>query len=350
MQMKDHASKSGGNSQMSGLQHRRGRVGAAVGAGALGLCLALMQPAAFAQTSPAARSSLDDAGTSAAAGQYVDALAALAAAIAAAPDDPGVYAARAQLFDRLGHADLASGDYRTAAKLRPEDVGLQAGLCRTLTLVNHDLDGALAACNAAVRLAPQSADVFSARGYLQLRRAAYAEAEKDYSAALELLPASPDNMFGFGLAIIHLGRVKDGRGEIASATLDSSGVVSDWESRGFGLQGEIRPGRPVTTAFQPVVSVADRKLFLNKDETYVELANGCGRIVPVASAGQHATDANLSWSGACRFGLLHGAGKLTSEAPETRFLYGREMAGEASASAAQKLGLAYQAVEKALIP
>lgn len=335
---------------MNGIHHQRRGLSASIRIGVLGLAIGLTQPAALAQTGTAAKPFLDEASAAAAGGNYVDALAAHADAIAAAPDDPAVYTLRAQLFDRLGQPDLASADYRVAAKLNPGDVSAQGNLCRSLALANHDLDGALAACNAAVRLAPQSPDALSARGYLQLRRAAFAEAEKDYSAAINLSPASPDNMFGFGLALIHLGRVKDGRGEIASATLDSSGVVSDWEVRGFGLQGEIIAGRPVTTASQPVASLADHKLFLNKGETYVKLATGCGRVAPAGSQ----PDASLSWSGACRFGLLHGEGKLSSsspDAPAARFSYGREIAaGEAGAALAQKLSLAYQAAEKALTP
>jgi hypothetical protein len=57
---------------------------------------------------------------------------------------------------------------------------------------------------------------------------------------------------------------------------------------------------------------------------------------------------------ACRFGLLHGEGKLSSsspDAPAARFSFGREIAaGEAGAALAQKLSLAYQAAEKALTP
>lgn len=335
---------------MNGIHHQRRRLAVSIKIGVLGLALGLTQPVALAQTDAVAKPLLEEASAAVASGNYVYALAVHANAIAASPDDPAVYTARAQLFDRLDQPGLASADYRIAVKLKPDDAGTQGNLCRSLALANHDLDGALAACNAAVRLAPQSPDALSARGYLQLRRAAYAEAEKDYSAAINLSPASPDNMFGFGLALIHLGRVKDGRGEIASATLDSSGVVSDWKVRGFGLQGEIFPGRPLTKASQPITSLADQMPFLNKGETYVKLANGCGRVATIGDQ----PDASSTWSGACRFGLLHGEGKLSSspsDTPATRFSYGREIAAdEAGAAIAQKLDLAYQAVEKALTP
>ena len=332
---------------MARLHHRSAQVGSALRSGAFSLCLALSPLSALAQTNPAA-GLLKEAGEAASAGRYIDALAAYAEAIAAAPEDSGAYARRAQLFDQLGHPDLAAADYRVAAKLNPGDANLHKGMCLGLALSNHDLDGALAACNTAVTLAPNSPDALSARGYAQLRRAAYVEAEKDYSAALALSPAAPSEMFGFGVAIIHLDRGKEGRGEIASATLDSAGVVSEWQNRGFGMQGEIIPGRPKTSAAQPMLAVTDAKVFLNKGEAYVKTGK-CGRVVDASSG---AAAGELSWSGECRFGLLHGAGKSGSaDAPPVRFSYGREIAaGEDGAAREKKLGLAYEPAEKALKP
>ncbi len=295
----------------------------------------------LAQTG-AAKGLLDEAAAAITAGRYVDALAAYAAAIAAAPGDAAVHAKRAQFFDQLGQPDLAARDYRVAVKLTPDDAGLQTNLCFDLALTNHDLDGALAACNAAVRLAPQSSSALSARGYLQLRRGAYAEASKDYSASLALLPASASEMFGLGVSWVHTGKAKEGRGEIASATLDSLDVVSDWENRGFDLQGEIKPGKPVTKVSQAAVSVKDRKVFLNKDERYAPVGD-CGVVTTAGAAPPVA-----QWSGECRFGLIHGPGKLASGA-DARFTYGRELMGN-TAALEQKLKLAYQSAEDAIKP
>ena len=307
--------------------------------GGAALCFAA---SALAQTSPS-KGLLDDAAASASAGRYVEALASYAGAIAAAPDDVTAYAKRAQLFDQLGQPGLAARDYRAAVKLSPDDAGLQTNLCFDLALTNHDLDGALAACNAAVRLAPKSASALSARGYLHLRRGSYAEAAKDYSVALELSPAQPSEMFGLGISWIHTGKVKEGRGEIASATLDSADVVSDWEARGFGLQGEIKPGKPVTEASQAVLTVKDRKVILDRDERYTPVGD-CG----VVTTGGAVTPVS-SWSGACRFGLLHGAGKLSS-GQDARFAYGRELTGGSAGELEARLKLAYQPAEDALAP
>lgn len=319
------------------IRHNRRWMRGAMVAGALA-CLAAP---AFAQTG-SATGLLNEASAAASSGQYVDALAAYAAAIAAAPGDVAGHAKRAQLFDQLGQPDLAARDYRAAVKLKPDDAGLQTNLCFDLALTNHDLDGALVACNAALQLAPKSASALSARGYLHLRRGAYAEASKDYSEALVLSPAAPSEMFGLGISWVHTGKAKEGRGEIASATLDSSDVVADWENRGFGLQGEIKPGRPLTKASQALVSVKDRKVLLNKDERFVPVG-ACG-VVTASGAAAPATD----WSGECRFGLIHGVGKLANGS-DARFAYGRELTGDNSAFE-QKLKAAYQPVEDALTP
>ena len=308
------------------------------------LVLVLAQPVAFAQAG-AAKAFVDAAGEAASAGRYVDALAAYASALVATPDDAGIHVQRADLFASLGHAELAAQDYRAAARLDPDDARVQNGLCRNLALANHDLDGALVACEAAVRLAPRDPVVLATRGYLHLRRAAWAKAEKDFAAALDLAPASPDEMYGHGLARIHLGQARAGLDEMSSATLDSSGLPLEWESRGFSMQGDVVPGRPVTTAAQALVGVADRMYFLNRGEDIVQLAGGCGRVV--TGAGERAAAAGQAWSGGCRFGLLHGEDAATS----LRFAYGREIADTATGAAQeQKLDLAYRAAEEAMLP
>ena len=304
---------------------------------------------------------LDEARAATSDGRYVDALAVYATAIAAAPADASVHAQRAQLLVVLGQADLAALDYREAVKLKPEDAGLQANLCLNLALANHDLDGALGACEAAVRLEPTNYEALSARGYVQLRRGAWAAAETDFLAALALNPASPNELFGHGLAVIKLGRAQEGRDEIASATLDSAGLVSIWGARGFGARGEIRPGKAETKAGQALISGNEFKLLSNTGEAFVSLSvkRACGRFVPAMSAAQWAPvmadSGNFNWSGACRFGLVHGEGRLVAssgeEGPVVRYAYGREIAvGAAGEALERKLTLAYQAAERALQP
>lgn len=304
--------------------------------GAMLLGLTLASPAALAQVG-AAKAFLDAANDATTAGRYVDALAAYTGAIEASPDDVSGYVQRADLFVSLGHAELAALDYRAAVRIRPDDVSLQNGLCRNLALANHDLDGALAACDVAVRLAPRDPLVLATRGYVQLRRSAWAKAESDYAAALDLAPASPDEMYGHGLARIHLGRARSGLDEMSSATLDQSGLPLEWEIRGFNSKGDILPGRPVTKVGQALVGAGDRMMFLNRGEDVAKLPGGCSMVVSgAATAGQ-------AWSGDCRFGLAHG----TDKASGVRLVYGRAITNP---EMEKTLDLAYRAAEDALRP
>jgi hypothetical protein len=52
----------------------------------------------------------------------------------------------------------------------------------------------------------------------------------------------------------------------------------------------------------------------------------------------------------CRFGLAHGDGVLGAGATVLHFAYGREITGVAGVAIEQKLDLAYQAAEEALLP
>lgn len=319
---------------------------AVVRPGAVLLACAVAMGSASAQ-GDAARVAMAD-------GRYVDALAAYAEAIAAAPDDAGAHAQRAAALTVLGQPDLAALDYRSAVKLKPDDAGLQLNLCLNLALTNHDLDGALAACNAAVKIEPANHEALSARGYAQLRRGAWAAAEKDFAAALAINPAAPNEMFGHGLAVIHLGRAQEGRDEIASATLDSAGLVSIWDARGFGARGEVRPGRPATTAAQAIASVDDPKVFLNADEG--DPGGPCRWVYPkvIPENATLSLKGSAMGGGECRFGLMNGEWTHTSEETGVevmRFMYGRAIPpGEAGEALARKLQLAYQVAERALAP
>lgn len=330
-------------------RHRRWRRGTLVA-----LAIGALAGNAVAQGG-AAKGFLDEARAAEAGGRYVDALAAYAEAIAAAPGDASVLAQRASLFIVLGQPDLAALDYRAAVKRKPGDAGLQINLCLNLAMANHDLDGALAACNAAVGIEPGNHEALSARGYVQLRRGAWAAAEKDFAAALAVNPASPNEMFGHGLAAIHLGRAQEGRDEIASATLDSSNLVNDWARRGFGARGEVRPEKAETNATQPIASIEEQKVFLNGDEMPVGAVGSCGMVMPKALAAgrRELRPEGGSMSGVCRFGLVHGDWTVTEGATARviHFAYGREIAPDAGGAAlGRKLRLAYEAAEKAVAP
>jgi tetratricopeptide (TPR) repeat protein len=301
---------------------------------------------------------LPEAAAAASAGRSVDALAIYALVIEASPQDRDAYVGRAHLFEALGLPQLAAPDLTKATKIGASDASLLTSLCRDLALANHDLDGAVAACNTAVKLAPEDAATLGARGYANLRRGAYAAAQKDFEAALNMSSAEPDFTFGRGVALVHQGQTRDGRDEISIATLDRATLVSDWEVRGYGIHGEMLPGRHATTASQPVLTINDRIAVLNSDEVLVKLADGCARIMRVQSTGQGEavlkTAAASTWSGQCRFGLIHGEGKLAppgASATSVEAVYGRSsLEGDREfADRAAHVKQAYASMEAALL-
>jgi hypothetical protein len=81
--------------------------------------------------------------------------------------------------------------------------------------------------------------------------------------------------------------------------------------------------------------------FLNTGEAVVQQTGGCSWVV--TGAEQRAAVAEQAWTGACRFGLVHGEDKRSG----VRFAYGRESTGAAQE---QKLERAYRAAEEALNP
>jgi len=160
--------------------------------------------------------------------------------------------------------------------------------------------------------------------------------------------------------MIHRGQTRDGRAEISIATLDRATLVSDWQVRGFGTQGEILQDRRATTAAQAAIATSDTIVILNNDEARVDLKGGCARILRIPSSAQRepvvAAAAASSWSGACRFGLIHGEGRLTPSpgaAPiAIAAVYGRseEADGRDFATVSARLKAAYAPVEAALQP
>jgi hypothetical protein len=70
---------------------------------------------------------------------------------------------------------------------------------------------------------------------------------------------------------------------------------------------------PVTTASQPVISVKEMKLFLNRStESYFGFSHAMrprsvSPLLEQRKAGPSLFDhADLTWSAECRFGLIHG--------------------------------------------
>jgi tetratricopeptide (TPR) repeat protein len=90
--------------------------------------------------------------------------------------------------------------------------------CWARALGGQELDKALADCNTALKLHPNTADFLDSRGLVYLRQGNYDKAIADYDAALRLAPKTAWSLYGRGLAKSRKGMSAEGQADIAAAT------------------------------------------------------------------------------------------------------------------------------------
>jgi tetratricopeptide (TPR) repeat protein len=196
-----------------------------------------------------------------------------AKAIALNPSDTLAYLARAELLLIKGNEPLARKDFDEAQRLAPNDLSVltrrvfayeRAGLfedavhgydallaktsdqARRATLLNdrcwaraswgRELDQALADCDAALVIAPNTAKYLDSRGFVRFRLGQFDAAITDYDAALSQTPNLPASLFGRGLA-------RWARGQKAEAAVDINAArrASPAVDRGFARFGVTAP-------------------------------------------------------------------------------------------------------------
>jgi tetratricopeptide (TPR) repeat protein len=89
--------------------------------------------------------------------------------------------------------------------------------CWTRALWGQEIEEALADCNAAVKLRPDSARFLNSRGLVYLRKRDFKNAIADYDASLRL-ERLPWSLYGRGVARVRTGDAAAGRADIAAAT------------------------------------------------------------------------------------------------------------------------------------
>ena len=144
----------------------------------------------------------------------------LDAAAAAAPKEANLRLQLAQAYAAMDQFPRAVAQYGLWIAAHPDDAGMadaRNGRCWARALGNLELDGALADCNAAVRLAPQQADPLDSRGLVHLRRGEFDRAVADYDAALTLKPKSAWSLYGRGLAEAKAGDKARSDADLAAA-------------------------------------------------------------------------------------------------------------------------------------
>jgi tetratricopeptide (TPR) repeat protein/predicted aspartyl protease len=127
-----------------------------------------------------------------------------------------------KLYESIGQPAAAVIEYSKWIDSHPRDNLLMPGTfdsrCRSRALSGQELGQALADCNAALRMKPNTAAFLDSRGLVHLRQNDYDQAIADYDAALHLQPKIAWSLYGRGLARLHKGLTAEGQADIAAAT------------------------------------------------------------------------------------------------------------------------------------
>jgi tetratricopeptide (TPR) repeat protein len=161
----------------------------------------------------------------------------LDAADRAAPKQASERIAMGELYEYAGqHASAVAQYSKWIDAHSREEVRMSEAMnlrCWARAQWGQELDEALADCNTALRLRPNTAAYFGSRGLVYLRRSSYDKAIADYDAALRLQPKLPWSLYGRGLARLHKGDSTAGQADIAAATALRPGIAAEAAKQGI---------------------------------------------------------------------------------------------------------------------
>jgi protein O-GlcNAc transferase len=148
--------------------------------------------------------------------------------------EPGNTEARRRLARTLearGEAVLAVEQLEAARGQQPDDVGLIVELAQAQTGLRR-FDAAERELKRALKLQPESADVYLAMGVISLRRGLYIQAEQELKRATELDPENGSAFYYRGESLNQLSRLDE-----ALETLARAAQLQPELSRSFYLMG-----------------------------------------------------------------------------------------------------------------
>lgn len=143
------------------------------------------------------------------------------------------YAYRGIRYAALGDHRRALASYREAARQAPHDAIALNGLCWGLAVIGEDLDQARAACDEALRIAPNDSNTLDSRGLVGLKQGRSQDAWRDYDAARRIDPRRASFIYGRGIAALRLGRAEEGRADIAAAIALEPAIAQTYASYGI---------------------------------------------------------------------------------------------------------------------
>jgi tetratricopeptide (TPR) repeat protein len=145
----------------------------------------------------------------------------LDAADPALPKEADAHLRLGHLYDDAGQPATAVVQYTKWIDSHPQDdvrmPGALNSRCWARALTGQALELALADCNTALRMRPNTAAFLDSRGLVYLRQKNYDRAIADYDAALHLQPKRPWSLYGRGLARQHKAMMGAAQADIAAA-------------------------------------------------------------------------------------------------------------------------------------
>ena len=131
-----------------------------------------------------------------------------------------------------GQQSLAQADF-TAARSHANSAGALNNMCWDKATANVALDSALADCDAALAMTPDSPGIIDSRAFVLLRLGRLDDAIAGYDRALSLSPRLSASLYGRGLAWEQKGDQTKADADIAAAIQIDDGIRDRFE--GFGL-------------------------------------------------------------------------------------------------------------------
>jgi len=150
------------------------------------------------------------------------------------PDDPDMLREHAAVLSDLKKYDEALAVIDKILVSTPADIDLLDQRCGLSAMSEHALDRALADCDAAIKVDPQSTDALDSRALAHLRLGQFDDAIADYNRALKIFPSKSAALYGRGIARLRKGLKAPGSADLASARSHDAKVADRFAE--FGLK------------------------------------------------------------------------------------------------------------------
>ncbi len=144
------------------------------------------------------------------------------------------YLLRMNVYFAQGKTALGVADIDRLVADHPDNSEYLNDSCWYRATHDFELDKALAACDAALKLAPKASNFMDSHGFVELRLGHFDQAIADYDAALALAPTRADSLYGRGIAKLRKGMTREGQADLAAARKGYDKIDETWA--GYGIK------------------------------------------------------------------------------------------------------------------